>query len=185
MINIRIIPNIITISRIVLSFVFLLLAKIGLSTYAFIIFIIAIITDFLDGYLARKLNAVTTTGKILDPIADKLIIIFGFIIAYLHDIVPRWFVFLLITKELVLIIGAIILISKNKTKHIKSNIFGKLLMLTQSVYLIYVFFNSLILNTYSNKILNNTMLYILALLVVITLISYLYLFIKNLITVKN
>lgn len=69
--------NLLTISRIVLGvFIFILLTKPEGYFLAFILFFIAGVTDYLDGYFARKYNAVSEIGEILDPIADKLLIVF-------------------------------------------------------------------------------------------------------------
>ena len=69
--------NLITISRMVFgALIFVLLTRTELYWYAFILFFIASITDYFDGYLARKYNLVSQLGEILDPIADKILIVF-------------------------------------------------------------------------------------------------------------
>ncbi|MDC0410286.1 CDP-diacylglycerol--glycerol-3-phosphate 3-phosphatidyltransferase [Gammaproteobacteria bacterium] len=69
--------NLITVSRMVLgAIIFVLLTRTELYWYAFILFFIASITDYFDGYLARKYNLVSQLGEILDPIADKILIVF-------------------------------------------------------------------------------------------------------------
>ena len=69
--------NLITISRMVLgSIIFVLLTRTELYWYALILFFVASITDYFDGYLARKYNLVSQLGEILDPIADKILIVF-------------------------------------------------------------------------------------------------------------
>ena len=69
--------NLITISRIILGgVIFVLLTGTEMYWYAFILFFIAGITDYYDGYLARKYNLVSQLGEILDPIADKILIVF-------------------------------------------------------------------------------------------------------------
>jgi CDP-diacylglycerol--glycerol-3-phosphate 3-phosphatidyltransferase len=69
--------NLITVSRMVLgAIIFVLLTRTELYWYAFILFFIASITDYFDGYLARKYNSVSQLGEILDPIADKILIVF-------------------------------------------------------------------------------------------------------------
>ena len=69
--------NILTFSRILLAAViFILLTRSDLYWAAFILFFLAGITDYFDGYLARKYNAVSQLGEILDPIADKILIVF-------------------------------------------------------------------------------------------------------------
>ena len=69
--------NLITVSRIVFgAIIFVLLTRTELYWHAFILFFIASITDYFDGYLARKYNLVSQLGEILDPIADKILIVF-------------------------------------------------------------------------------------------------------------
>ena len=69
--------NLITVSRIVFgAIIFVLLTRSELYWHAFILFFIASITDYFDGYLARKYNQVSQLGEILDPIADKILIVF-------------------------------------------------------------------------------------------------------------
>ena len=69
--------NVLTLSRIFISiFIFLLLSKSSLYWEAFILFCVASVTDYFDGYLARKYNSVSQIGEILDPIADKILIVF-------------------------------------------------------------------------------------------------------------
>lgn len=105
------IPNILTIARI--FFVPLLVAvlvqeKIVLhwnetvitnDTVALVIFLLAAVTDLLDGYLARRWSQVTTTGTLLDPIADKLLVSAALIALVQRHIVPGWLVVLLIGRE--------------------------------------------------------------------------------------
>ena len=69
--------NLITVSRMVLgAIIFVLLTRTELYWYAFILFFLASITDYFDGYLARKYNLVSQLGEILDPIADKILMVF-------------------------------------------------------------------------------------------------------------
>ncbi len=69
--------NLITVSRIVFgAIIFILLTRTEMYWYAFILFFLASITDYFDGYLARKYNFVSQLGEILDPIADKILIVF-------------------------------------------------------------------------------------------------------------
>ena len=69
--------NFITVSRIIFgAIIFILLTRTEMYWYAFILFFIASITDYFDGYLARKYNSVSQIGEILDPIADKILIVF-------------------------------------------------------------------------------------------------------------
>jgi CDP-diacylglycerol--glycerol-3-phosphate 3-phosphatidyltransferase len=66
------------------------------------VFIIAAITDWLDGYLARKLNQITELGKFLDPLVDKVLTIALFLLFIELGQIPAWAVFLIITRELLI-----------------------------------------------------------------------------------
>lgn len=85
-------PNKITISRIIMVPIIMALYLISAIPYgkliALFLFIIASTTDFLDGYIARKYNQVTDTGKFLDPIADKLLVMAGILIIIVDSILP-------------------------------------------------------------------------------------------------
>jgi CDP-diacylglycerol--glycerol-3-phosphate 3-phosphatidyltransferase len=69
---------------------------------ALTVFVIAAITDWLDGYLARKLNQITELGKFLDPLVDKVLTIAVFLLFIELGQVPAWAVFLMITRELLI-----------------------------------------------------------------------------------
>lgn len=87
-------PNKISISRIVMTPIIMALYLISEIPYgkliALLLFIAASITDFLDGYLARKHNQVTDTGKFLDPIADKLLVMAGVLVIIADMILPLY-----------------------------------------------------------------------------------------------
>jgi len=98
------IPNVITFSRIVLVPVIfiVLLSSPGrmLSLWGAIIFTAAAVTDFLDGYIARKMNRVTSLGKFLDPLADKLLVGTALIMMIQLERVPPWMVALIVGREI-------------------------------------------------------------------------------------
>ncbi len=93
-------PNAVTLSRIFLVpvLVTLLLTRYSVPIAA-TVFLAAAMTDFLDGYLARSRNQVTTLGKLLDPLADKLLVSSAFISLVELEIVPAWMVVIIIGRE--------------------------------------------------------------------------------------
>jgi cardiolipin synthase (CMP-forming) len=88
--NLFLLPNLITISRLICIPLIVSLYLSGLDELrflSFIIFLYASISDFIDGYLARKLDQITMIGKILDPIADKLLVILTFMLFMTADFI--------------------------------------------------------------------------------------------------
>ena len=98
------IPNVLTIGRILFIPLFILILTLGHSQgshlLATIIFAVASITDYLDGYLARKWNVVSNFGKFADPMADKLLVMSAFIMLIELGMAPAWVVAIIICREL-------------------------------------------------------------------------------------
>ncbi|WP_029917902.1 CDP-diacylglycerol--glycerol-3-phosphate 3-phosphatidyltransferase [Pelobacter seleniigenes] len=97
-------PNILTLSRIVAvpAVVLLLLFESRENCFwAAVVFTAASVTDWLDGYLARRWGIVTILGKFLDPLADKLIVMAALIMLIPLDRVPAWAVFVILARELI------------------------------------------------------------------------------------
>lgn len=92
------------------------------------IFLVAAGTDWLDGYLARKLNQVTDLGKFLDPLVDKLLILGPLLVLIELGQVPAWGVFLILLRELAIAGWRV-----NQTKIIGANLWGKLKTVSQIV----------------------------------------------------
>ena len=70
------------------------------SFWAALLFSVAAITDYLDGYLARKMGLVSLLGRLLDPLADKLIVMATLVVAAQMGTIPGWFVVLLLAREI-------------------------------------------------------------------------------------
>lgn len=95
-------PNLVTIGRILLIPVFVMLFADPTPTRSLIaacVFVVAAATDLLDGYLARRRGQVTSLGKLLDPIADKLLVLSGLILLVQYDRVPAVIAILIIARE--------------------------------------------------------------------------------------
>ncbi len=127
-------PTWITISRLFgLPFIFYFLENPTSESrwIAVTIFVIVAITDWLDGYLARKLNQVTELGKFLDPLVDKLLILGVLLVLIQLGQVPAWGVFLILGRELA-IAGWRVNPNLTGNKSISgANIWGKLKTVTQ------------------------------------------------------
>ncbi len=103
-----------------------------------VIFIIAAITDKLDGYIARSRNQITTFGKFLDPIADKIVVITAMIMLVEFNHLPAWIPIIVIFREFVVSGYRLIVVEKNG-KVIPANVWGKLKTVTQMVAIILAF----------------------------------------------
>lgn len=144
-------PNQITIARFALSIVFLILlagfdfahrdSQLWMLDWAFWLFVIAAGTDYLDGYLARKHNQVTSFGRILDPFVDKILVLGAFILLLgngFHDAQGRdvtgleaWMVVLIVSREL--LVSGLRGFSEGQGKAYGANIWGKAKMVVQSI----------------------------------------------------
>ena len=126
------IPNIITSARIALLpfvYLFYLTNWLPYSQYiAIAIFIIAAVTDFLDGKIARKYNLVSNIGKMLDPIADKMLSYTGLFLIIVTGILPLWAVAIIYVINLCrdFAIDCLRMIAATKGSVLAANIYGKI-----------------------------------------------------------
>lgn len=109
----------------------------------FLLFLIVSITDLLDGYFARLLNQETFLGKILDPIADKLLLVSLFSsLAFLNSpsfSIPFWFVLFILLRETVIILGSVIVFCLGVKFEIAPTIWGKLTTFFQLLFISWIF----------------------------------------------
>lgn len=113
----------------------------GIPTVAWIlnsIFIIASITDKLDGYVARSRNQITTFGKFLDPIADKVLVITAMIILVEMGRLPAWIPTIIVFREFI-VSGYRLIAVENGGKVIAASMWGKLKTVTQMIAIIVAF----------------------------------------------
>ncbi|MCL2545992.1 MAG: CDP-diacylglycerol--glycerol-3-phosphate 3-phosphatidyltransferase [Oscillospiraceae bacterium] len=124
--------NIVTLARIALipAFMILLLAGTQATTVAaVIIFVVASATDWVDGFLARKYNEVTTFGKFIDPLADKLLVTAALLIFVQHGHLASWAAMLIIAREF--IITSLRLVALAKGEVLAADFSGKLKTIVQ------------------------------------------------------
>lgn len=111
------------------------------------LFALASITDFFDGYLARKNNEITTFGKFLDPIADKLLVNTLFIILAYQGVVPVVAVLLMIWRDTV--VDGIRMLASSKGEVISAGLLGKIKTVAQMVTIILLLLNNIPFEFYS------------------------------------
>ena len=103
-----------------------------------IIFILASITDKLDGYIARSRNEVTTFGKFLDPLADKILVLSALVILVEYGKIPSWIPIIVLAREFIVSGYRLVAVEKGG-KVIAASIWGKLKTVTQMIAIIFCF----------------------------------------------
>ena len=178
-------PNKLTIFRIILivPFVLLLLGQSGgwgwyralfggIAEYvdyiALAIFIIASLTDFFDGKIARKYNLVTNFGKFMDPLADKLLVSAALICFIELGSLPAWYVLIIISREF--IISGFRLVASDKGVVIAASYWGKFKTTSQMIMVVLLILN---INHPVFRMLTQIFVWIAMILTLVSLIDYL------------
>jgi len=137
------VPNSLTVLRIVMAplLVVVLLTEFpDKEIWGLVIFLIAALTDALDGAIARRTNRITVTGAMLDPIADKLLMSAAFISLVGLDLAPAWMVTLIVGREFA--VTGLRLIALERNVPISANIWGKAKTTTQIIAISLLIFGS-------------------------------------------
>lgn len=143
-------PNKLTVLRILLVPIMVIIPFLGLKNEIFgielqfliinLIFIIASITDKLDGTIARSRNLVTNFGKFLDPIADKILVLAAMLILVEKQMLPAWIPIIVLTREFIVSAYRLIAVEQGG-KVIAASNWGKLKTVTQMIAIILAFIN--------------------------------------------
>ena len=139
-------PNKLTVFRMILVPIFVLIAYLPIENYVLgfsvkfllldLVFIIASITDQLDGYIARKTNQVTTFGKFLDPIADKILVLSALVIMSDFKLIPAWVSVIILSREF--LVSGFRLVAAEKGEVIAASIWGKIKTATTMIAIIFL-----------------------------------------------
>ena len=132
-------PNILTLLRMLMVPAVIVCFATNHPLWALFFFLLASATDVLDGYLARKFNQITNFGKVMDPLADKLMLITTLICLYLTGRIPMWVPIVIGVKECTMITVAACLYRKDIV--LPSNFFGKLATVLFTVAVLMSFFS--------------------------------------------
>ena len=130
------IPNILTLVRILLTPVFVILLLRDSFSTALMVFAVAGISDGLDGLIARYMNQRTALGSYLDPAADKLLLTAAFVALALLGIIPAWLTVIVITRDVIIVLGLAILTLTEKKCAINPSMVSKC---TTTIQLLTVF----------------------------------------------
>ena len=163
------IPNVLSIFRILLVPVFIIVVLSdtqNANLYGMLVFILAGITDILDGQIARKYNCTSVLGKILDPLADKMMVASALVCASIKGLVPLWLSIIYVVKELIQGIGGFMFYNKVKDM-MPSNWLGK-----AATVMFYLTIFSAFMFTGMPELVKDIMVFICAGFVLATLIVY-------------
>ncbi|HKP84816.1 MAG TPA: CDP-alcohol phosphatidyltransferase family protein [Blastocatellia bacterium] len=124
------VANLLTFFRIALMIPFLLLIKEGRFGLALLVFFIASVTDFADGYVARRFNQKSTLGRFLDPLADKLLTTASYVVMALpregFPSIPAWLAVCVVGRDVIILTGSLIVYVVTKFKDFKPTLLGKI-----------------------------------------------------------
>lgn len=133
-------PNLITVFRFLLVPPVVVLLLIGRFGSALLIFAVAGFSDALDGYLAKRYNWTSRAGALMDPLADKLLLVSAFVTLGWLGLIPLWLVGLVILRDLVIVTGAIVYHMRIEQLEAEPSLVSKLNTFTQIVLLLAIMF---------------------------------------------
>lgn len=119
-------PNLITMARIALVPVLILLLKDQEYAAALIVFVIAGVSDALDGYLAKRLNVQSRLGAILDPVADKLLLVSAYVMLTFLGHIPFWLMLVVAFRDLLIVVGYVAYTSHAGPVKMRPSVLSKL-----------------------------------------------------------
>jgi len=134
-------PNTLTVARIILIPVFITAVIYKKHQHAFFLFVLAAITDLLDGYIARVTDQKTALGTFLDPLADKLLLTSSFILFSFQAWIPLWLTITVISRDIIVVIGWLLLYMITHEVRIEPVLLGKTAIAFQLVTLALVLFS--------------------------------------------
>ncbi len=171
-------PNKLTVARIILTPFFLAAMLIDFKSHylvAAIIFIVASVTDFLDGKIARKNNIVTTFGKLCDPVADKMLTTAALLAFMQLGLCNIWIVMIILTREF--LVTSFRLVASAQGIVIPAGIWGKVKTVSQMIFSIFIMLGIDFVHSYNLDfdrfaVISNILLWITAALTVVSGVKY-------------
>ena len=131
------VPNLITSIRIILTPIFIIYLIHGRVQSALVVFILAGLTDGVDGFVARVFNQKSKLGAYLDPLADKILLIAAFVVLPILHMIPPWLSVVVISRDVLILLGVLILFLNKASVTIKPSMVSKV---TTCLQLCSVFF---------------------------------------------
>jgi len=134
-------PNTLTVIRIILIPVFVMSIIYERLGIALLVFVLAAVTDALDGLLARIRKEKTALGAFLDPLADKFLIITSFVVFSYYGWVPGWLTIIVISRDIVVLVGWVLIYLMTHATEVKPSYLGKSAIAVELIFLPYVLLN--------------------------------------------
>ena len=138
------IPNLLTLVRIALVYPILNNIYLGNFEISIIYFVVASVTDGLDGFIARKMNWQTELGTLLDPVADKILLSGSIFILWLNQYIPFYIFVIFFSRDVAILLGAAIRMSVIESDTPTPNFLGKLTTTLQIIYIAIIFLKEII-----------------------------------------
>jgi cardiolipin synthase len=133
-------PNILTLTRVLMIPFFVIFIINKHFGWALITFMIAGITDGVDGLIARITHQRTELGAYLDPIADKLLLFAAFITLAIIEVIPSWLVVIVITRDVIILVGFLVMLLTNYHPKINPSLLSKMTTVFQILTIVLVLF---------------------------------------------
>ena len=175
------IPNLLTIIRIALVYPILNNIYLGNFEISIIYFIVASVTDGLDGFIARKMNWQTELGTLLDPVADKILLSGSVFILWLNQYIPFYIFVIFFSRDVAILLGAAIRMSVIESDTPTPNFLGKLTTTLQIIYIAIIFLKVIIELDFGLFFLD----VLIILVTILSLIVYAYNWVRDLRTYHN
>ncbi|UCG12937.1 MAG: CDP-alcohol phosphatidyltransferase family protein [Deltaproteobacteria bacterium] len=163
------IPNLFTILRVLLTPVLVILLLENRLEYALFVFVVAGVTDGLDGLIARLYKQKSRLGAYLDPLADKLLLATTYIMLAVLRLVPSWLTVIVLSRDVLIVMGVFILFMQDLPFEIKPSLSSKLTTFTQIITVIITMTTAIV---GPHQIVLNVMFYLTGAVTIVSWVQY-------------
>lgn len=137
------IPNALSIFRLISPFLIVSFYKGGLIEVAFILFLAAAVSDFLDGFLARKYSATSKFGSIVDPLADKILIICLYVFFCQMKVIYQWVSIIIVLRDMFIMVGVAFLYFRKKNVKFTPVLSSKINTMLEILLIVIIFYENI------------------------------------------